>query len=448
MLDSTVMPLAAQKPRLSLPAIGNLSFGFFGIQVAFALQNANVSRIFQTLGASIDQLPILWIAGPVTGLLVQPLVGYFSDRTWGKLGRRRPYFLAGALAGALALTLLPNAQFLWLAVIAFWALDVSINVSMEPFRAFVGDMLPAEQRTRGYAVQTIFIGAGALAASAAPYVLSHWAGVSGVAPRGVVPDSVRVAFYIGAVALFAAVLWTVLSTREYSPAQLAAFAATARAPADATATGVKSANPLVALLGDLFAMPRVMRRLALIQFFSWSGLFVLWIYSTPVVAAHQFHSTGPGTASYDAAADWIGVLFATYNAVSALYAFVLPKFAARFGQEGTHAASLIAGALGFAAFWLVRDPRLLVLAMVGVGIAWASILTMPYAILCGAIPYQKFGVYMGLFNFFIVLPQMFVAGTAGFLVRHAFPGDPAGIMLVGAASLSIAAALCLRRGPT
>lgn len=446
-MNSTTTPPAARKPRLSLPAIGNLSVGFFGIQVAFALQNANVSRIFQTLGASIDQLPILWIAGPVTGLLVQPLVGYFSDRTWGFLGRRRPYFLAGALAGALALTLLPNAPFLWLAVIAFWTLDVSINVSMEPFRAFVGDMLPAEQRTSGYAVQTVFIGAGALAASAAPYVLSRWAGISGVAPAGVVADSVRLAFYIGAVALFAAVLLTVLSTREYSPAQLASFASASRAPADEGTPRTESANPLVALLGDLLAMPRVMRRLALIQFFSWSGLFVLWIYSTPVVAAHQFHSSGPGTASYNEAADWVGVLFAAYNAVSALYAFVLPRLAARFGQDRIHALSLIAGALGFAAFWLLPDPRMLVLAMVGVGIAWASILTMPYTILCGAIPYRKFGTYMGLFNFFIVLPQLFVSGTAGFLVRHAFPGDPAGIMLVGAASLIIAAALSWRRVP-
>ncbi|MBS0395794.1 MAG: MFS transporter, partial [Proteobacteria bacterium] len=292
--QDAVAGAAPGKPRLGLAAIGNLSFGFFGIQTAFALQTAFISRIFQTLGASIDALPILWIAGPMTGLLVQPIVGYLSDRTWGRLGRRRPYFLTGALTAALALVLLPNAGALWLAVVAFWLLDISLNVSMEPFRAFVGDMLPEEQRTTGYAVQTIFIGAGALAASAAPWLFAHVLGIAADAPLGVVPDNVRVAFYVGAASIFVAVLWTVVTTREYPPEALARYAGAAAEPP------APAAPPLTELLADLVAMPPVMRRLALIQFFTWCGFFVLWIYGTPVVAFHHFGGARPGTAEFNA----------------------------------------------------------------------------------------------------------------------------------------------------
>ncbi len=432
----------AGKPRLGLVAIGNLSFGFFGIQIAFALQTANVSRIFQTLGASIDALPILWIAGPMTGLLVQPIIGYLSDRTWGRFGRRRPYFLGGALLSATALVLLPNASFLWLAVVAFWLLDISLNVSMEPFRAFVGDMLPEEQRTTGYAVQTIFIGVGALAASAAPWLFRNVLGVAGDAPAGIVPENVRLAFYVGAAALFAAVLWTVLSTREYSPQELARFAGGAAPAPDVAGERV---HPLRELLGDLLAMPAVMRRLAVIQFFSWCGFFVLWIYGTPVVAFHHFGGAAPGTAAYNAAGDYVGNLFAAYNGVAAVYAFLLAPLAARFGRERLHAVNLIAGAAGFASFLLTRNPALLYLSMVGVGMAWASVLTMPYALLCGALPYRKLGVYMGIFNFFIVLPQLVVAGVMGAVVRSAFPLDPAGVMALAGTSLLVAASLGWRR---
>lgn len=435
--------LAATKPRLGLAAIGNLSFGFFGIQIAFALQTANVSRIFQTLGASIDALPILWIAGPMTGLLVQPIIGYLSDRTWGRFGRRRPYFLAGALLSATALVLLPNAPYLWLAVVAFWLLDISLNVSMEPFRAFVGDMLPDEQRTTGYAVQTIFIGFGALAASAAPWVFTNMLGIAGDAPAGVVPENVRIAFYVGAVALFVAVLWTVLSTREYSPAELARYAAAAGAAAPEEADA--RVHPVRELLADLFAMPVVMRRLAVIQFFSWCGFFVLWIYGTPVVAFHHFGGAAPGSAAYNIAGNHVGNLFAVYNGVAAVYAFLLAPLATRFGRERVHSANLVAGAAGFAGFCLTRDPAVLYASMVGVGMAWASVLTMPYALLCGALPYRKLGVYMGIFNFFIVLPQLVVAGVMGAIVRLAFPGDPAGVMAIAAAALVTAAVLAWRR---
>ena len=436
-------PAPVSKPRLGLGQIGNLSFGFFGIQVAFALQNANVSRIFQTLGASIEALPVLWIAAPLTGLVVQPIVGYYSDRTWGRLGRRRPYFLAGAIAATVALTLLPNAPYLWLAVPAFWLLDIAVNVSMEPFRAFVGDMLPPEQRTTGYAVQTLFIGAGALAASAAPYLLTEVLGFAGAAPAGVVPEAVRVSFYLGAAALLVAVLWTVVSTREYSPAELARFAAAGEG--GATTAAATERRPLLReLCSDVLSMPGVMRRLALIQFFSWCALFMLWIYTTPVVAAHHFHGALVGTLAYNQAGNWVGVLFATYNAVSAAYALVLPRLAARVGRERLHALNLLLGAAGFAGFWVTRDPSLLLAAMIGIGIAWASILTLPYALLCGALPYRKLGLYMGIFNVFIVLPQIAVASLIGAVVKRAFPGDPTGVMLIAAACCMLAAALCWR----
>jgi maltose/moltooligosaccharide transporter len=441
------------KPRLGLVAIGNLSFGFFGIQIAFALQTANISRIFQILGASIDSLPILWIAGPVTGLLVQPVIGYLSDRTWGRLGRRRPYFLAGAVASATALVLLPNSGVLWLAVPAFWLLDLALNVSMEPFRAFVGDMLPDEQRTTGYAVQTIFIGLGAMVASAAPYLLTHVIGLSPIAPPGQLAITDRLAFYIGAGALLAAVLWTIVSTHEYSPTELAAFDAAQRHSGGAACDPceeVSSAalgpnrNAIVELFGDIRGMPAAMRRLAVIQFFSWCGFFMLWIYGTPVVAAHHFGAAAPGSAAFAAAGEHVGLLFAVYNGVATVHAFLLPWLAGHLGRERLHGLNLLAGAAGFAGFLLTRDPTVLYASMVGIGMAWASVLAMPYALLCGAIPYRKLGTYMGIFNFFIVLPQIVVALVMGWIVRRAFPGDPVGVMAIAAASFTLAAILAWR----
>ena len=442
--DPSTPLLAPGKPRLGIANICNVSFGFFGIQIAFALQNGKISRIFQTLGASIDQLPILWIAGPLTGFVVQPVVGYLSDRTWCAFGRRRPYFLGGALASAIALAVLPVSQTLWLAVPAFWLLDIALNVTMEPFRAFVGDMLPSAQRTAGYAAQTIFIGAGALAASAAPYVFSHAFGISSTAPAGIVPQAVRLAFYVGAAALLGAVAWTVATTREYAPSELAAFA---RAEPDAQRQSQteRPGRLIPTLLDDLKQMPREMRRLAVIQFFSWCALFIMWIYATPVVAVRHFGSAAAGSIEYNAAGDWVGVLFATYNAVAAAYAFVLPALARRIGRERLHALNLLAGAAGLASVMLTHDPQLLLLSMVGVGIAWASILTMPYAMLCGAIPYAKFGTYMGIFNFFVVLPQLVVAGVMGWIVRALFPADPSGVMLIGGLSLAVSAAISWRK---
>ncbi len=446
--SGAIVRAPASKPRLGLFAICNLSFGFFGIQIAFGLQTANISRIFQTLGASIDTLPILWIAGPVTGLLVQPIIGYLSDRTWNRLGRRRPYFLAGALLSACAMVALPNAKVLWLAVPVFWLLDVALNVSMEPFRAFVGDMLPAEQRTAGYAVQTIFIGAGALLSSAAPFLLTNVFGLSGSTPMGVLPDTVKIAFYVGAAAFVAAVLWTVVSTREYSPAELAAFELAAQGTDSITdnVPGHRGWRVIGGLARDVLGMPAAMRRLAVVQFFSWCGFFVLWIYATPVVAFHQFGGATPGSPGFNRAGDWIGVLFAVYNGVAAIYAFILPRLARWLGRGRLHAVNLVAGAVGFAGFIALRDPKLLLLSMVGIGIAWASVLALPYALLCGAIPYRKLGTYMGIFNFFVVLPQLVVALVMGWIVRFAFPGDPVGVMAIAAGCFLLAAAIAWRQG--
>ena len=482
-----------EKPRQSFWGLWNISFGFFGIQVAFGLQNANMSRIFQSLGSNVDDLAILWIAGPMTGLLVQPLVGHYSDRTWTRFGRRRPYFLAGAVLAALALLGLPNTSLLLLAAALLWILDASLNISMEPFRAFVGDMTREDQRAQGYAVQTMFIGTGAVLGSLAPWTLTHL-GVPNVAEAGV-PPSVRYSFYFGAAAIFLAVLWTVLTTREYSPQELRKFSgsdvhAIDHAPLTASLTGaiwlvgglivlalvatlaldkqlyvlggglaayglaqmvnaaaLKRGTTLGALsqiLSDLNTMPQQMRRLAVVQFFTWIALFILWIYTTPVVTQYVFGSTDTASRAYNAGADWVGVLFSIYNGVAALAALILPFLTKRMGGARTHMACLLVGAAAYAAMMIIRDANLLVLPMIGIGIAWASILTMPYVILSAILPQEKFGIYMGIFNFFIVLSQLMIATIMGGIMRSFFPGQPIWTMLVAAIVMAGAALAMLR----
>lgn len=499
-----------KKPELRFWQIWNLSFGFFGIQMAFALQGANVSRIFQTLGANIDDIAILWIAGPVTGLIMQPLVGHFSDRTWGPLGRRRPYFLVGAILASIALVAMPNVAALWAAAVTLWLLDASINMSMEPFRAFVGDMLPSRQRTTGFAMQTVFIGSGAFLASLAPWFLAEVMGVSNTAPSGLIPDSVRFAFYGGAVCLVIAIGWTVVSTPEYSPTELAEFDEGQPAESGPVATSSKerpstffaawgAALVAVAVLGggaisilsadrqlyvlagavglagllfllnayqirahqtrsdrhdslanhllqDLVAMPRVMRQLALVQFFSWFGLFILWIYATAAVTSQHFGSNDPASLAYNKGANWVGWLFAIYNVVAALYAFSLPPLARRMRPQLLHAVNLVIGGLGLASIAWFNSPMWLIASMIGVGIAWASILTIPYAMLTDALPPGKFGIYMGIFNFFIVLPQLVVSGVMGPVLREVLGGNPVRTMLVAGASLGLAAVSALNVG--
>lgn len=445
----------AVRPRLAFGQIWNMCFGFLGIQMGFALQNANVSRIFQTLGASIDEIPLLWIAAPATGLIVQPLVGYYSDRTWTKLGRRRPWFLYGAVATTLALILMPHSPALWVAAGMLWIMDASINVSMEPFRAFVGDMLPEEQRALGFVTQSFFIGIGAVVASALPWMLTNWLDVSNTAPAGVVPDSVRYAFYIGAGALFLAVLWTVVTTREYSPEELASFerktpGMVAAKDRGSTAPGetVSGRGALSRLLRDLHRdfrdMPVTMRQLAVTQFFSWFALFAMWIYATAAVTATHFGTSDTGSSAYNAGANWVGVLFAAYNGFAALVAFAIPLLVARVGRRGAHGVCLLLGAAGLGSFLVIQDPRWLLLSMLGVGVAWASILSMPYAILSVSLPAAKMGVYMGIFNFFIVIPQLLAAGILGVMLETFFSGEAINALLIGSVSLVLAALSLLR----
>jgi len=489
------------KPRQSFAGLWNISFGFFGIQIGFALQSANMSRIFQSLGASLDDLPALWIAAPLTGLLIQPIVGHLSDRTWlGRLGRRRPYFLAGAILAALSLVLMPLSSVLIMAALLLWMLDASLNITMEPFRAFVGDMLRKEQHTSGYAVQTAFIGAGAVAGSIFPWVLEAL-GASNVAPGGGIPDTVRYSFWFGGAALFVAVMWTVLSTREYSPEEMAAFGETAVHPdSDQSlrslgeralgsslawiaagalvllgvfeldlekemyllgglliAYGLASivaillarrgnrTNMLAHIVGDFSGMPPVMKRLAVAQFFSWSALFIMWIYTTPVVAQNFYGSADPAGAAYQSAGNWVGVLYAFQNGVAAVAALaLLPWFAGKLGKARAHILCLLAGAAGYASFFILTDPQHLLMAQVGIGIAWASILAMPYAILASNLPQSKLGIYMGLFNVFIVIPQLLVATVMGSVMKAFFPAEPIYTLAFAAAMMVLAAAAMLR----
>jgi maltose/moltooligosaccharide transporter len=484
-----------QKPQLSFWQIWNMCFGFLGIQMGFALQNANVSRIFQTLGAPIDDIPILWIAAPLTGLIVQPIIGYMSDRTWNSLGRRRPYFLVGAILASLALFVMPNSPYLWMAAGMLWIMDASINVSMEPFRAFVGDNLPEKQRTGGFAMQTFFIGVGAVIASALPWMMANWFGISNDAPPGEIPVSVKYSFYIGGAAFLLAVSWTVFRSSEYSPEELAEFDA-ARPPehvAEDTSTrpvskyrngGIISAvigvglwlwivsagldKELYVLAGgltvfgifqlimaslkkagrvesgfaeimhDLFHMPRVMKQLAVVQFFSWFALFAMWIYGTAAVTAYHYGATEASGANYNDGADWIGVLFAAYNGFAALAAIAIPFMANRLGCRLCHLINLSLGGLGLISFYFISDPKLLIVSMIGVGFAWASILSLPYALLSNNLPSHKMGVYMGIFNFFIVIPQLVAASLLGLLLREFFDLQAIYALVVGGCMMIVA----------
>ena len=492
--------MSLRRTRQSWAGLWNISFGFFGIQVGFALQNANMSRIFQSLGTSLDDLPALWVAAPLTGLLVQPVIGHLSDRTWlGRLGRRRPYFLAGAVLAAIALLLMPESPGLLMAALLLWLLDASLNVSMEPFRAFVGDMLDKDQHAAGYAVQTAFIGAGAVFGSIFPWLLEHL-GVSNVASGGGIPDTVRFAFWFGGAALFLAVLWTVLTTREYSPDEMAAFHGAAEEDhghtlrvlaarsytsslvwigagvvviaavaalglekevyllgallagyglasivAIARARNGSAAGMLGHIVGDFGGMPVLMKRLAVAQFFSWSALFIMWINTTPIVAGAFYGAPDARSPLYQAAANWVDVLFATYNGIAAVAALtLLPLLARRIGQARTHIVGLLCGAAGFASFFVVRDPHWLLASEIGIGIAWASILAMPYAILASSLPQRKLGIYMGLFNVFVVVPQLLVATVMGSITKHLFPHAPIWTLAFAAAALLIAAVAMTR----
>jgi maltose/moltooligosaccharide transporter len=490
------------KPQLSFWQIWNMSFGFMGIQFGFALQNANVSRIFETLGAKVGSIPILWIAAPVTGLIIQPIIGHMSDNTWNRLGRRRPYFLTGALLASIALIIMPNSPVLWIAAGMLWIMDASINISMEPFRAFVGDMLPSEQRTTGFATQSFFIGTGAVIASVLPYVLTNWFHIQNTAPAGQIPLSVKLSFYIGGAAFISTVIWTIVKTKEYSPAELKEFSTEENTPVnyhhesdDSFGSGIflkrgfywifaglvislvvyfsslekelyilsvgigifgliqiisglfvsagKTTGGLVIVLSDLYKMPKTMGQLAIVQFFSWFALFAMWIYTTSAVTSHIYGTKDPTTELYNQGANWVGILFGVYNGFAALVAFLLPVLAKLTNRRITHSVSLIVGGLGLISIILFHTPKMLILSMVGIGMAWASILAMPYAILTGSLPANKMGTYMGIFNFFIVIPQILAASILGFFVRDVFGGESIYALVAGGISMFIAAALIL-----
>lgn len=489
-----------KKPKLSFWQIWNMSFGFLGIQFGFGLQNGNVSRIFQTLGAEIEQIPILWIAAPVTGLIIQPIIGQMSDKTWNRLGRRRPYFLVGAILASLALLFMPNSPALWIAAGTLWIMDASINITMEPFRAFVGDMLPDEQRTLGFTMQSFFIGTGAFVASWMPYVMANWLGFSNIPVNpGELPETVRYSFYFGGAVFLLAVIWTVARTREYPPDQLASFE-DSNLPVETkekpdheptlkylrrgilwTIFGLililpvyyyklekelyilalgfgtfgllqllsawllsmkKNENGLVSIITDLYRMPSTMKQLAFVQFFSWFALFSMWIYTTSAVTSHILHTTDTTSAIYNDGADLVSGMFGWYNLFAAGFGLLLLPFLARItNRKITHSVSLAAGGMGLISVFFLKDPNMMIFSMIGVGLAWSSILAMPYAILTGSLPANKMGVYMGIFNFFIVIPQILAATILGFMVKDLFHEDSIYALIVGGISMIIAAIL-------
>lgn len=493
------------KTNLSFFQIWNMAFGFFGLQIGFGLQNANASRIFQSLGADVNSLALFWLAGPVTGLIMQPIVGYLSDNTWGRFGRRRPYFFIGALLASVALLFMPHSPALWIAVSSLWILDASLNISMEPFRAFVGDKLSSHQRTLGYAMQGLMIGAGGWLASKLPNFLTN-SGVSNQADIGTVPDSVIYAFMIGAVLLFASVLWTIVTTKEYSPEELAEFEAAdtselAQArqadrpvpPAaffkkwgaiitllgvvlsacvfifetekqfiifscGVTITGLfflwhgalrNAPKMLGTVLDDLVTMPLIMKRLALVQFATWFAFFVMWVYSDPAFAAHHFGTTDASSEAYGTASLVKNNMFAVYNLVPIFFSLLIPFFTRNIGLKTTYAVALTLGGLGLIAIyalpmgqflgdgikfgWFTAFETKFLLSALGIGIAWTCVLTLPYAILADALPAEKMGTYMGIFNFFIVLPQLIVGTVMGPVIKTMFGGNAIyAIVLAGA----------------
>lgn len=499
------------KPRLSISQIINMSVGFFGIQFGFELQNSNVSRIFETLNANKDEIPILWIAAPVTGLIVQPIVGYISDRTWHPYwGRRRPFFFIGAILATIALIFMPNSPDLWIAGGMLWIMDASINISMEPFRAFVGDKLPPEQRTAGFAMQSFFIGFGSVIAALLPWVFTNWFNIKHTAGSREIPDNVKWSFYVGAFAFLSAVMYTVFTTKEFPPENLEEFKKESR---------ISFWDGLKETFDGIFKMPKTMAQLAIVQFFTWFALFAMWIYSTNAVTSTKYNmmveqsmvarmekniqdslaynpsastqkkykslqadvneikeyraDQNPVTISvnlanhyadslntalsaeekaelervkkeYNDGADWLSVCSSVRNGTAALFAFLIPWIAFKTNRRMTHMICLIIGGLGLCSIYFIQDPTLIVISMGMVGIAWASILSMPYAILSGALPANKMGYYMGVFNFFIVIPQIVAAIILGFFTMKLFGANTLNTLVLGGASMILAGIMTLR----
>lgn len=432
------------KPKLSIAQIINMSMGFLGIQMAFGLQNGNASRILANFGADVHELSWFWLVAPITGLLVQPIIGHMGDNTWSPLGRRKPYFLIGAVLCAVGLVFLPNAasvtammgaSVLLLAVIFLAMMDASINVAMEPFRALVGDMLPKHQGTLGFGVQTILIGIGAVIGSEMPNWLTKL-GVSNVAPDGFVADNVIYAFYVGAAVLIISILYTIVTTKEYSPQEFADFS-------DEEPSTEKS--KFSDIFKDFANIPPLMKKLGAVQFFSWFALFTMWVFTTSALATHHFGLSPQDTKSleYNQAGDLTGHLFGLYNLFAIPFAFLLTPIAKRIGKKQTHALALFCGGLGLISMFFIKDTNMLWLSMIGLGFAWASILAMPYAMLIDAIPQRKMGVYMGIFNFFIVIPQIINGIFGGPIVKSLFGNMAMDYVVVGGVCMLIASAVTI-----
>ncbi len=508
------MQQTSPQKKLSFWDLWNMSFGFFGIQFGFELQNSNVSRIFETLGANKDEIPILWIAAPLTGLLVQPIIGYLSDRTWHPFwGRRRIFFFIGAILSTIALFVMPNSPTLWIAGGMLWVLDASINISMEPFRAFVGDKLPPSQRTSGFAMQSFFIGIGSVIAALLPWIFTNWFNVSNTAEAGKIPDSVKWSFYLGGLAFLTSVLYTVFTTKEFPPENLEEFRKEKK--------NTTFSQALSETFGGIFKMPKTMRQLAFVQFFTWFALFAMWIYATNAVTANKYNmkvdkmvvdkmanavsaeilkeenlkdpkkrknieslkgdiaeirkyrsEQNPVTISvnlanyfsdslntyvsaedkaelrrvqkeYNDGADWLNVCSSVRNGIAAIFAFIIPLIAFKTNRKITHMICLVIGGLGLLSIYFITDPKLIIISMAMVGISWASILSMPYAMLSNALPSNKMGYYMGVFNFFIVIPQIVAASILGFFTMKVFHANTLNTVALGGASMIIAGLLTL-----
>jgi maltose/moltooligosaccharide transporter len=421
----------SMKQRLSGRQVWNMNFGFFGIQFGWGLQMANMSAIYQYLGAREEDIAWLWIAAPLTGLIVQPIVGYYSDRTWNRLGRRRPYFLVGSLVATLALIAMPNSPNVWMAAGLLWILDASINITIEPFRAFVGDILPEEQRKTGFAMQSLLIGLGAVLSSALPYVLTTWFGVAGPTAAGTIPRTVQLAFYVGSCVFLTAVLYTIFTTKEYPPEDLIAFQKMKEASAGA-------GRAFREILRGIRSMPKTMRQLAAVQFFTWFAFFCMWIYFVPAVATKVFGGA-PGSQEFQRGSEWGGVCFSVYNGTAFVFSFLLLVLVRKFAARTIHRVCLAAGGAGLLLIVAFPQQYLLLFSMVLVGVAWASILSMPYAMLSSAIPAEKMGFYMGVFNFFIVLPQILASAGLGLMMKHFLGNSPMNAVLLGGCSLIVAA---------
>jgi maltose/moltooligosaccharide transporter len=415
----------AKKPVMSFWQIFNMSVGFLGIQFGYALQTGNASRILQTYGAKLDNLTWFWLAAPLTGMIIQPIIGHYSDNTWTRLGRRRPYFLIGSLLASLTLILMPNGSLLSAIIPMVMAgagtlmiMDASFNVGMEPFRALIADNLPDEQHNQGFSVQTALIGVGAILGSLLPFALADWFGLGKAAKKGMVPNNVSYAFYVGAIILIVTVLWSVFKTKEFNPKEYASFY-----PDEIENSKEQQKQGLFRqLFSNLMHMPETMKQLAVVQFFTWYALFSMWVFTTPAIADHVFHIKSGDTSSegYNNAANWVNILFTVYNGVSAVYALLLPRIMDKVGRKKTHAFSLIAGGLSLISLLFITNKYLLMLPMVGIGLAWGSALAIPYAILSGTIPKTRTGVYMGIFNFTITIPQILNGIIGSLIVKHLF----------------------------